>query len=574
MRLFRPSFVLAKSTRYLASPIYARITLLLLAVFGLAGCSATRWATYGGANPSGVIIGVPLDIVTAPSQIADAVRRGEAQRRQEVLAAKISADPTIVLDPKVASGREAYGTILHWFNKLDEKTRPAFTEAQWTVLLSQDYPLPLYGLALNKRRDAVVPAKVIEALLPVHLAACKAREREKGCGFRNYTATNNGGDGWQRLRSDYPSVFAAITSSCVHGTGDILRARVRSEAAAAAREDERRKANEAAVAAREAEHRKAKEELAKQKERLDTLWAVYRKVVDQPSLIYDAEWRKDPLNLEALAIYCTNLWVQQKPQPDFGMLFDRTQGDQLRPKFTPADYASLMSDEYPWSNWAQAPRNIRQLFTNPLHAVSNRYGADKAYLELHDSFYRRMIERCQPTSDPCPLEGCDYGPFSETLRVAERCSHQKGDDARLIRSIHQVAQKLYVVHRELFEQPGLAGSAEWRARPASRMYLRLYGLNYTHLRFRSSWSARLESAPRPNLFPLVPTPELWVAMVDEALATDLPEKAWDERVIQLYDGEERSPSSPMTMRRKLGERLLASPDCPEPLKARIRARPK
>ena len=548
--------------------------LLLLAVFGLAGCSATRWATFDGANPSGVIIGVPLDIVTAPSQIADAVRRGEAQRRQEVLAAKISADPTIVLDPKVASGREAYGTILHWFNQLDEKTRPAFTEAQWTVLLSQDYPLPLYGLALNKRRDAVVPAKVIEALLPVHLAACKAREREKGCGFRNYTATNNGGDGWQRLRSDYPTVFAAIATSCVHGTGDILRARMRDEAAVAAREAERRKANEAAVAAREAEHRKAKEELAKQKERLDALWAVYRKVVDQPSLIHDAEWRKDPRNLEALAIYCTNLWVQQKPQPDFGMLFDRTQGDQLRPKFTPADYAALISDEYPWSNWAQAPRNIRQLFTKPLHAVSNRYGADKAYLELHDSFYRRMIERCQPTSDPCPLEGCDYGAFSETLRVAERCSHKKGDDARLIRSIHQVAQKLYVVHRELFEQPGLAGSAEWRARPASRMYLRLYGLNYTHLRFRASWSARLESAPRPNLFPLVPTPELWVAMVDEALATDLPEKAWDERVIQLYDGEERSPSSPMTMRRKLGERLLASPDCPEPLKARIRARPK
>ena len=548
--------------------------LLLLAVFGLAGCSATRWATFDGANPSGVIIGVPLDIVTAPSQIADAVRRGEAQRRQEVLAAKISADPTIVLDPKVASGREAYGTILHWFNQLDEKTRPAFTEAQWTVLLSQDYPLPLYGLALNKRRDAVVPAKVIEALLPVHLAACKAREREKGCGFRNYTATNNGGDGWQRLRSDYPTVFAAIATSCVHGTGDILRARMRDEAAVAAREAERRKANEAAVAAREAEHRKAKEELAKQKERLDALWAVYRKVVDQPSLIHDAEWRKDPRNLEALAIYCTNLWVQQKPQPDFGMLFDRTQGDQLRPKFTPADYAALISDEYPWSNWAQAPRNIRQLFTKPLHAVSNRYGADKAYLELHDSFYRRMIERCQPTSDPCPLEGCDYGAFSETLRVAERCSHKKGDNARLIRSIHQVAQKLYVVHRELFEQPGLAGSAEWRARPASRMYLRLYGLNYTHLRFRASWSARLESAPRPNLFPLVPTPELWVAMVDEALATDLPEKAWDERVIQLYDGEERSPSSPMTMRRKLGERLLASPDCPEPLKARIRARPK
>mgnify|MGYP000639508875 FL=1 len=183
--------------------------------------------------------------------------------------------------------------------------------------------------------------------------------------------------------------------------------------------------------------------------------------------------------------------------------------------------------------------------------MSNRYGADKAYLELHDSFYRRMIERCQPTSDPCPLEGCDYGPFSEMLRIAERCAHKKGDNARLIRSIHQVAQKLYVVHRELFEQPGLAGSAEWRARPASRMYLRLYGLNHTHLRFRASWSARLESAPRPNLFPLVPTPELWTAMVDEALATDLPEKAWDERVIQLYDGEERSPSSPMNSRRLL-----------------------
>ena len=544
--------------------------LLLLAAFGLAGCEATKWATYGGKNPSGVIIGVPLDIVTAPSQIADAVRRGEAQRRQEVLTNKLNASPVIVLDPKVAAVPEDRSTLLRWFDQLDEKTRPAFTEAQWTTLLSPGYPLPLYGLALNKRRDTVVPAKVIEALLPVHLAGCKASEREMGCGFRNIW----GGVDWALLRSDYPTVLAAVTASCKHRTGDMLRARVRDEAAVAAREAERRKANEAAVAAREAEHRKAKEELAKQKERLDTLWAVYRKVVDQPSLIHDAEWRKDPRNLEALAIYCTDLWVQQKPQPDFGMLFDRTQGGQLRPKFTPADYAALMSDEYPWSNWAQAPRNIRQLFTNPLHAMSNRYGADKAYLELHDSFYRRMIERCQPTSDPCPLEGCDYGPFSEMLRIAERCAHKKGDNARLIRSIHQVAQKLYVVHRELFEQPGLAGSAEWRARPASRMYLRLYGLNHTHLRFRASWSARLESAPRPNLFPLVPTPELWTAMVDEALATDLPEKAWDERVIQLYDGEERSPSSPMTMRRKLGERLLASPDCPEPLKARIRARPK
>ena len=555
MRLFRTSFVRVKSPHYLASPICARIALLWLAVFGLAGCEATKWATYGGKNPSGVIIGVPLDIVTAPSQIADAVRRGEAQRRQEVLTNKLNASPVIILDPKVAAVPEDRSTLVSWFNSLDDKTRPAFTEAQWTALLSPDFPLPLYGLALNKRRDTVVPAKVIEALLPDHLAGCKASEREMGCGFRNIW----GGVDWALLRSDYPTVFAAVTASCKHRTGDMLRARVR---------------DEAAVAAREAEHRKAKEELAKQKERLDTLWAVYRKVVDQPSLIHDAEWRKDPRNLEALAIYCTDLWVQQKPQPDFGMLFDRTQGGQLRPKFTPADYAALMSDEYPWSNWAQAPRNIRQLFTNPLHAMSNRYGADKAYLELHDSFYRRMIERCQPTSDPCPLEGCDYGPFSEMLRIAERCAHKKGDNARLIRSIHQVAQKLYVVHRELFEQPGLAGSAEWRARPASRMYLRLYGLNHTHLRFRASWSARLESAPRPNLFPLVPTPELWTAMVDEALATDLPEKAWDERVIQLYDGEERSPSSPMTTRRKLGERLLASPDCPEPLKARIRARPK
>lgn len=570
MRLFRTSFVRVKSPHYLASPICARIALLWLAVFGLAGCEATKWATYGGKNPSGVIIGVPLDIVTAPSQIADAVRRGEAQRRQEVLTNKLNASPVIVLDPKVAAVPEDRSTLLRWFDQLDEKTRPAFTEAQWTTLLSPGYPLPLYGLALNKRRDTVVPAKVIEALLPVHLAGCKASEREMGCGFRNIW----GGVDWALLRSDYPTVFAAVTASCKHRTGDMLRARVRDEAAVAAREAERRKANEAAVAAREAEHRKAKEELAKQKERLDTLWAVYRKVVDQPSLIHDAEWRKDPRNLEALAIYCTDLWVQQKPQPDFGMLFDRTQGGQLRPNFTPADYAALMSDEYPWSNWAQAPRNIRQLFTNPLHAMSNRYGADKAYLELHDSFYRRMIERCQPTSDPCPLDGCDYGPFSEMLRVAERCSHKKGDNARLIRSIHQVAQKLFVVHRELFEQPGLAGSAEWRARPASRMYLRLYGLNHTNLWSRASWSARLESAPRPNLFPLVPTPELWAAMADEALATDLPEKAWDERVIQLYDGDERSPSSPMTTRRKLGERLLASPDCPEPLKARIRARPK
>lgn len=543
--------------------------LLLLAVFGLAGCAFTRVATYGGKdNLGGAVVGVPLDIVTAPYQIAYTVRAGNYQRRQEVLTNKLNASPVMILDPKVVAVPEDHSTLLRWFDQLDEKTRPPFTEAQWTTLLSPGYPLPLYGLALNKRRDAVVPAKVIEALLPVHLAGCKASEREMGCGFRNVW----GGVDWAILRSDYPTVFAAVTASCKHGTGDIVRIRVRSEAAAAAREAERRKASEAAVAAREAERRKAKEELAKQKERLDTLWAVYRKVVDQPSLIHDAEWRKDPRNLEALAIYCTNLWVQQKPQPDFGMLFDRTQGDQLRPKFTPADYASLMSDEYPWSNWAQAPRNIRQLFTNPLHAVSNRYGADKAYLELHDSFYRRMVERCQPTSDPCPLEGCDYGAFSETLRVAERCSHKKGDNARLIRSIHQVAQKLYVVHRELFEQPGLAGSAEWRARPATRMYLRLYGLNRTNLWYRASWSARLESAPRPTLFQLVPTPELWTAMADEALATDLPEKAWDEGVIQLYDGEERSPSSPMTTRRKLGERMLASPDCPEPLKARIRAR--
>jgi hypothetical protein len=531
--------------------------LLLLAVFGLAGCEATKWATYGGKNPSGAIIGVPLDIVTAPSQVADAVRRGEAQRRQEVLSAKISADPAVVLDPKVSADLANYRTILLWFDSLDEKTRPAFTEAQWMALLSHDYPLPLYGLALSKRRDAVVPAKVIEALLPVHLSACKANEREKGCRLRTYAGTNNGGADWQRLRSDYPTVIFAVTASCVHGTGDILRARVR---------------DEAAVAAREAEHRKAKEELAKQKERLDTLWAVYRKVVDQPSLIHDAEWRKDPRNLEALAIYCTFLWTQQKPKVELDAILDRRRGMHLVPEFTPSDYATLMSDDYPWSNWPEAPRNIRQLFSQPLHNVSIYNTADKAYRELYDSFYRRMIERCQPTSDPCPLEGCVYIIFGEMLRVAERCAHKAGDNARLLRSIHQAAQKLYVVHREIFEQPGIAGSAEWRARPASRMYLRLYGLNHMNLRSRASWSARLESAPAPTLFPLVPTPELWTALVDEALATDLPEKAWDEGVIQLYDGQERSPSSPMTTRRKLGDRLLASPDCPEPLKARIRAR--
>ena len=547
--------------------------LLLLAVFGLVGCSATRWATFDGANPSGVIIGVPLDIVTAPSQIADAVRRGEAQRRQEVLAAKISAAPTIVLDPKVASDREAYGTILSWFGQLDEKARPAFTDAQWTTLMSPDYPVPLYGLALNKRRDAVVPAKVIEALLPVHLAACKAREREKGCGFRNYTATNNGGDGWQRLRSDYPTVFAAIATSCVHGTGDILRARMRDEAAVAAREAERRKANEAAVAAREAEHRKAKEELAKQKERLDALWAVYRKVVDQPSLIHDAEWRKDPRNLEALAIYGTFLWTQQKPRPEHDVIWDRRHGRHLVPEFTPSDYVTLLSDDYPWGNWPEAPVNIRQHFTQTMYNISLGSKDRKSYDEIGRAFYRKMIERCQPTSKPCPLGECYYYNSSDTMFiVAERCAHETGDRARLLRSIHQTAQKLYVVHRELFEQPGLAGSAEWRSRPASRMYLRLYGLNHMNLRSRASWSARLESAPAPTLFPLVPTPELWTALVDEALATDLPEKAWDEGVIQLYDGQERSPSSPMTTRRKLGDRLLASPDCPEPLKARIRAR--
>ena len=137
--------------------------LLLLAVFGLAGCGATKWATYGGKNPSGVIIGVPLDIVTAPSQIADAVRRGEAQRRQEVLTNKLNASPVIVLDPKVAAVPEDRSTLLRWFDQLDEKTRPSFTEAQWTTLLSPGYPLPLYGLALNKRRDTVVPAKVMAA---------------------------------------------------------------------------------------------------------------------------------------------------------------------------------------------------------------------------------------------------------------------------------------------------------------------------------------------------------------------------------------------------------------------------
>jgi hypothetical protein len=204
--------------------------------------------------------------------------------------------------------------------------------------------------------------------------------------------------------------------------------------------------------------------------------------------------------------------------------------------------------------------------------MSNRYGADKAYLELHDSFYRRMIERCQPTSDPCPLDGCDYGPFSEMLRVAERCSHKKGDNARLIRSIHQVAQKLFVVHRELFEQPGLAASAEWRSRPASRMYLRLYGLNHADLVTRSSWSARIESTMAPKLFPLVPTPELWTAMADEALAIDLPEKAWDEGVIKIYGNKDSGPVSPMQMRRQLGERLLASPDCPAEVKERLKKR--
>jgi len=141
-----------------------------------------------------------------------------------VLSAKITADPAVVLDPKVAADPANYRTILLWFDSLDEKTRPAF----------------------------------IEALLPVRLAACKASEREKGCGFRNIWV----GVDWALLRSDYPTVFAAVTASCKHGTGDILRARVR---------------DEAAVAARDAEHRKAKEELAKKKERLDALWVVYRK---------------------------------------------------------------------------------------------------------------------------------------------------------------------------------------------------------------------------------------------------------------------------------------------------------
>ncbi|MEY4446847.1 MAG: hypothetical protein RL444_1960 [Verrucomicrobiota bacterium] len=531
----------------------APAVLLLLTVFGLAGCQATKWATYGGKNPSGAIIGVPLDIVTAPSQVADAVRRGEAQRRQEVLSAKITADPAVVLDPKVAADPANYRTILLWFDSLDEKTRPAFTEAQWTVLLSPDYPLPLYGLALNKRRDAVVPAKVIEALLPVRLAACKASEREKGCGFRNIWV----GVDWALLRSDYPTVFAAVSSSCKHGTGDILRARVR---------------DEAAVAARDAEHRKAKEELAKKKERLDALWVVYRKVVDQPSLIHDAAWRKDPRNLEALAIYCTFLWSQQKPKVEFEAILDRRRGMHLVPEFTPADYATLMSDDYPWSNWPEAPSNIRQLFSQPLYNVSSYHTADKAYRELYDSFYRRMIERCQPTSDPCPLEGCVYVIFGEMLRVAEHCAHKAGDNARLLRSIHQAAQKLYVVHREIFEQPGLAASAEWRSRPATRMYLRLYGLNHAELVSRSSWSARLESTTAPKLYPLVPTPELWAAMADEALAIDLPARAWNEELIKIYGNKDSGPVSPMQMRRQLGERLLASPECPAEVKERLKKR--
>lgn len=543
--------------------------LLLLAVFGLAGCAHTRMFTGDGKAPTGAVVGVPLDIVTAPSQIADAVRAGNYQRRQEVLTNKLNASPVMILDPKVAAVPEDRSTLLRWFNQLDEKTRPAFTDAQWTTLLSPGYPLPLYGLALNKRRDAVVPAKVIEALLPVHLAACKAREREKGCGFWNIW----GGVDWALLRSDYPTVFAAVTASCKHRTGDIVRIELRDEAAVAAREAERRKANEAAVAAREAEHRKAKEALAKQKERLDTLWAVYRKVVDRPSLIHDVEWRRDPRNLEALAIYCTFLWTQQKPRPEHDVIWDRRHGRHLVPEFTPSDYVTLLSDDYPWGNWPEAPVNIRQHFTQTMYNISLGSKDRKSYDEIGRAFYRKMIERCQPTSKPCPLGECYYYNSSDTMFiVAERCAHETGDRARVLRSIHQVAQKLYVVHRELFEQPGLAGSAEWRSRPASRMYLRLYGLNHTNLRSRASWSARLESAPRPNLFPLVPTPELWTALVDEALATDLPEKAWDEGVIQLYDGEERSPSSPMTTRRKLGERLLASLDCPEPLKARIRAR--
>ena len=525
--------------------------LLLLAAFGLAGCEATKWATYGGENMAGAVVGVPLDIVTAPSQVADAVRRGEARRRQEVLDAKISADPAIVLDPKVAADPANHSTILRWFDQLDEKTRPAFAEAQWTALLSPDYPLPLYGLALIKRRDAVVPAKVIEALLPVRLAACKASEREKGCGFRNIW----GGVDWALLRSDYPTVFFAVTASCNHGTGDILRARVR---------------DEATRTSREAEHSKAKEEFAKKKGRLDALWAVYRKVVDQPSLIHDAEWRKDPRNLEALAFYCTNLW-REEPRSSFDMLFDLTRDGRVIPKFTLNDYVALMSDEYPWNNWPKAPHNIRQLFANPLHHLSS-HTTDKAYREFHDSFYRRMIERCRPTSSLCPLEGFDYGPFSETLRVAERCSHKKGDNARLIRSIHQAALRLYAVHRELFEQPGVAGSAEWRARPASRMYLRLYGLNHADLKARASWSGWLEDVPPPTLFPLVPTPELWTAMADEALAIDLPEKAWDEGVIKIYGNKERGPVSPMQMRRQLGERLLASPDCPAEVKERLKKR--
>jgi hypothetical protein len=528
--------------------------LLLLAAFGLAGCEATKWATYGGKNPSGAIIGVPLDIVTAPSQVADAVRRDEAQRRQEVLAAKISADPAIVLDPKVAADPANHSTILRWFDQLDEKTRPAFAEAQWTALLSPDYPLPLYGLALIKRRDAVVPAKVIEVLLPVYLARCKASEREKGCGFRNIW----GGVDWALLRSNYPTVFFAVTASCNHGTGDILRARVR---------------DEATRTSREAEHSKAKEEFAKKKGRLDALWAVYRKVVDKPSLIHDAEWRKDPRNLEALAIYGTYLWYQQKPRPERDMIWDRRRVRQLVPEFTPSDYATLLSDDYPWGNWPEAPVNIRQHFTQMMYNVSISSTDKQSYQEIGHAFYRKMIERCQPTSKPCPLEECHYYESYDTLFiVAERCAHKTGDNARLLRSIHLAAQKLYVVHRELFEQPGLAASAEWRSRPASRMYLRLYGLNHADLVTRSSWSARIESTMAPKLFPLVPTPELWTALADEALAIDLPEKAWDEGVIKIYGNKDSGPVSPMQMRRQLGERLLASPDCPAEVKERLRKR--
>ena len=213
-----------------------------------------------------------MDIVTAPLQVAIAVKnnemaskereraakQGEHRRQQEAFAAKIAENPAIVLDPQMWVDPVDAAAMIGWFQSLDQKTRPPFTDEQWTTLLSPGHPshfAGFYGMAFNKPRDTVVPAKVIEALLPAYLEACKAHEGKVAwhCGLSNWRASKAD---WLRLRSDYPTVFAAITDDCTHMNGIEVRRMVDTSA----REAERLKAKKAAL---EAERLKAKEEPVK-----------------------------------------------------------------------------------------------------------------------------------------------------------------------------------------------------------------------------------------------------------------------------------------------------------------------